>query len=401
MTKNRYDYIIAGGGCAGLSLAYYLSQSTLAGCSVLIVDRDEKVSNDRTWCFWTDRPTPFEPIVYRRWGRLAFADAEGRLSQDLGDRSYQLIRGADFYRFVKEHLRHFPNIQWLQGSISDMNEEEGGAGVVVDGRRYHGRYVFNSFQRPPAPEPGRYHHLLQHFSGWVIESPRAVFDPGEALLMDFRTPQRNSARFFYVLPFSEREALVEYTIFSTRLLPREAYARRLHQYVQQQIGLNDYCIREREHGVIPMTDAPFPIRRSDHIINIGTVGGAVKPTTGYAFLNIQEQTRTIVERLECGACPAVSRSYPRRFRFYDTLLLHILEREGQEAARIFSALFRHNPLHRILTFLKEDSHLLQEAAIFSRLPFKPFLLALFNTQLGAAALPPRRPAIDIPAKRLK
>ena len=50
MTK--YDYIIAGGGLSGLSLAYYLNHSTLRNKSVLIIDQDDKTKDDRTWSFW-------------------------------------------------------------------------------------------------------------------------------------------------------------------------------------------------------------------------------------------------------------------------------------------------------------------------------------------------------------
>jgi lycopene beta-cyclase len=48
----KYDFIIAGGGLAGLSLAYYMNQTVLREKSILIIDQDTKTKNDRTWCFW-------------------------------------------------------------------------------------------------------------------------------------------------------------------------------------------------------------------------------------------------------------------------------------------------------------------------------------------------------------
>lgn len=51
----KYDYIIAGGGLAGLSLAYYMNQTVLREKSILIIDQDTKTKNDRTWCFWEKR----------------------------------------------------------------------------------------------------------------------------------------------------------------------------------------------------------------------------------------------------------------------------------------------------------------------------------------------------------
>jgi lycopene beta-cyclase len=67
-----YDFIIAGGGAAGLSLAYHLMRSPLRDRSILIVDKDAKDHNDRTFCFWTDRPSLFDDLVYRSWSQLRF-----------------------------------------------------------------------------------------------------------------------------------------------------------------------------------------------------------------------------------------------------------------------------------------------------------------------------------------
>ena len=66
--RQEYDYIIAGTGCAGLSLAVHMIQSGRFGNKkILLVDRDEKQKNDRTWCFWETEPGLFDSIVYKRW----------------------------------------------------------------------------------------------------------------------------------------------------------------------------------------------------------------------------------------------------------------------------------------------------------------------------------------------
>ena len=45
----KYDFIIAGSGCAGLSLLYkILLEPTLQNKSILIIDKDIKNTNDRT-----------------------------------------------------------------------------------------------------------------------------------------------------------------------------------------------------------------------------------------------------------------------------------------------------------------------------------------------------------------
>ncbi|MDA9638819.1 lycopene cyclase, partial [bacterium] len=49
----KYDFIIAGAGCSGLSLLYKILQTpSLQNKSILVIDKDQKKNNDRTWCFW-------------------------------------------------------------------------------------------------------------------------------------------------------------------------------------------------------------------------------------------------------------------------------------------------------------------------------------------------------------
>lgn len=196
--------------------------------------------------------------------------------------------------------------------------------------------------------------------------------------MDFRTKQHGDARFFYVLPFSETKALVEYTIFSGELLDKSVYREQLEKYLQQQLDIPKYKILEEEYGVIPMTDAPLPVTNGEHIVRIGTGGGAVKPSSGYAFLNIQRQMKALVERLERGQHPIVPKQ-KRRFQFYDKLLLNILATNGNLIKIIFSKLFRRNSIQQVFLFLDERTTLWQEIRIFFSLPWTPFLKAIVRT----------------------
>lgn len=375
----NYDYIIAGGGCAGLSLAYYLNQSTLADRRILIIDRSEKKDNDRTWCFWTEEETAFQDIIHQEWSALTFAAESGRYRTDLRKGRYQMIRGIDFYQWIRRHLDARPNIHRLRADIQSIGADESGPVLRAGNKNYRAKWIFDSTFAPGElrRKTAGHHFLWQHFHGWIIETPEATFKPEDATLMDFRTPQRGSARFFYLLPLDERRALVEYTIFSPDLLKQEEYEAELGAYCREKLGLVKYDILEREQNKIPMTDAPIIPNKGRQIIPIGAPGGAVKPSTGYAFLRIQRQVKAIVSQLEQGQAPRHPALPRGRFHFYDRLLLHILQHHGEESKRIFTRLFRHNNMRRILTFLDERSHIGQELLIFSRLPFGPFLRALW------------------------
>lgn len=372
----RYDYIIAGAGAAGLSLAYAIAESQLSKATILILDRDAKNSNDRTWCFWANGSTPFDDIVLKDWQQLQFADDQGFCSGNLSPLKYKMIRGLDFYQKVKQRLAALPNIEFRQEAVLGYTELADGASVQTTKATYRADYVFNSCLMPKPEQREGTHFLLQHFAGWWVRLEDGAFNPNEGRLMDFRTPQHGSTRFFYLLPIDEKRALIEYTVFSAERLPAADYQAALKDYLEQTLGLSHYEIEEHELGAIPMTDQRMPARMSAHVINIGTAAGAVKPTTGYAFANIQRQVQQLVKQLSSGQAPDAQLRSPSRFGFYDSLLLNILQHHGELGKGIFSRLFRYNRMKTILCFLSEQSKLHQEAGIFSTLPIGTFLRAL-------------------------
>jgi len=215
--------------------------------------------------------------------------------------------------------------------------------------------------------------MLQHFRGWTIETEEDRFDPGNAVLMDFRTGQDVGTCFLYVLPFSKRKALVEYTVFSESVLPEVVYESRLTQYISGVLDIQRYAILEKEQGVIPMTNFRFA-QHQNNVINIGTAGGQTKASSGYTFRFIQKHSEALVNRLIRRKDPFI-RGGAIRFSIYDSLLLHVLAHRTLSGEKIFTRLFEKNPIDRVLRFLDNESTPAEECLIFSKLPVYPFLKA--------------------------
>ena len=378
-----FDYILTGGGMAGLSLAYHMSQSPLKEKKVLIIDREPKVEDDRTWCFWTQEKTAFEPILYRDWGKLQYHHENFSKTYTLAPYRYKMLRGIDFYNFTQSKLRQAGNFHFLYGDVSKIVSGDQGASVIVDGRDYHADWVFDSLFLPGefTPQPERYHTLWQHFKGWVIKAHKDVFDPRIPTLFDFRTPQDGAMRFIYILPFSEKEALVEYTLFSPELLAEEAYDAGLEDYIRDILGLTTYDILDVEQGQIPMTDQPFPRFPTPFHMTIGTKGGRVKPSTGYAFWRTQKDSHAIIHSLLEFGNPAHIPGEKRQFKIFDSIMLEVMEKNGGRMAEIFTAMFENNPIQRVFRFLDEESDLMDHLALFSSVPSRPFLQAVLNAGL--------------------
>lgn len=228
---------------------------------------------------------------------------------------------------------------------------------------------------------GHYHHLNQHFRGWEIETDRPVFNPQLPTLFDFRTPQAGHMRFVYTLPFAENRALIEYTLFSSHLLTSEEYDAGLKTYVEDVLGIKDYHIPHVEAGVIPMTDHPFPRRLGQRVMSIGTKGGRVKPSTGYAFLRIQRDSAAIVQSLIEHAQPFHIPARRGRFGLHDSILLNIMTHYPDDLKPIFTIMFKHNPIQRIFRFLDETATLSDEVRFIASLPPWRFLQALFRLKV--------------------
>ncbi len=380
----QYDYIIAGSGCAGLSLlCSILLEPKLKGKKILVLDKAKKTNNDRTWCYWEKEEGLFEPIVHHQWKTLEFLSNDFNRQFHLKHHSYKMIRGIDFYTYILKYAEEFKNVSFKQESIEKIESENKFAFVQTDQSRYKAKYVFNS---TPLfyPKINTKNSLLQHFEGWVIKTKDNVFDSNVGTLMDFTLNQKNGATFMYVLPTSQSEALVEYTLFSPTLLPKQEYKKALENYIKDDLKIENYEIVHTEFGVIPMTQAKFSRKpkQTSNIINLGTAGGFTKASSGYTFQFIQKNTLSIVDALKNDRKPIKKLSFrDKMYQWYDRTLLEVILSGKISGKDIFSILFKTVSPERILVFLGNESSIWDDLIIMKSLPVIPFLKAGIK-QLG-------------------
>ena len=59
-----FDYIIIGGGCAGLTLAYELEyHDKLKNKTLAIIEKRDEYKRDKTWSYWKTVPHKFDDCV--------------------------------------------------------------------------------------------------------------------------------------------------------------------------------------------------------------------------------------------------------------------------------------------------------------------------------------------------
>ena len=102
----KFDYIIVGGGCAGLSLAYELEiNNKLNSKTLAIIEPRAEYKRDKTWSFWKVINHNFDDCIIKTWNNFSINSPSG--SQELKTESfpYQSIDSGLYYRKINTLVR--------------------------------------------------------------------------------------------------------------------------------------------------------------------------------------------------------------------------------------------------------------------------------------------------------
>ncbi len=371
----HHDYIFTGSGLSALMTVYeMLSSGKFENKSILLIDEHTKKVNDRTWCYW-DEQNLFEEIVSKKWDQAIFANEKFNRVLELTPYQYKKINGLDFYELVFKKISEHKNIHFLNQKVVDFTELGNHCILKTEQETFTCNKIFNSIYKPEIVQSqNKFPLIQQHFIGWFIKSKEAVFTPNCATFMDFSVEQKGNTRFMYVLPTSEHEALLEYTLFSKDLLHKEAYESEIQNYITN-LGITEYEIIEKEQGNIPMTCYPFWKHNTKNIINIGSAGGWTKASTGYTFKNASKKSKALVQFLSSESNFTKFHKIDK-FWLYDLLLLDILYSKNELGSKIFSALFEKGNTTLIFKFLDEETSFLEDLQVIWKCPKMLFIKAL-------------------------
>ena len=352
----EFDYIIIGGGCAGLSLAYELDlHSKLKDKTLAIVEHRDEYKRDKTWSFWKVSPHNFEDCTIKSWDNFTINIPSHLKHVDCKNMPYQTIDSGLFYQKIIDKIKQNNNIYFFK-NINEVNTENS--------------FIFNSV----GDKIDNKSSLWQHFSGIEIETSKDFFDEKIFNLMDFDCDQKNSVHFFYTLPFSKTKALIETTwISDLNNTSLNDYDIQLKDYIEDKLKIKNYKINYKETGAIPLFH-PNNIKKLNQI-EIGTAGGMTRLSTGYTFLNIQEQSKYIRKNIENIKDTKIF-SIKRKYEFLDNIFLKVLKKNPERMAQIFYKMFNSSP-NTVINFLSNKSNILEDISIISKMPKWVFLKQLF------------------------
>ena len=353
----EFDYVIIGGGCAGLSLAYELEiHEKLKNKTLAIIEPREEYKRDKTWSFWKVAPHNFDDCVKKNWENFS-VNIPGKTNYlECKNFPYQSIDSGLFYEKIKNKLKKNENIFFFK-NIEEINKQNS--------------LVFNS-----VPNIKKNHlNLWQHFCGVEIKTDNDIFDEKIFNLMDFDCEQRESVHFFYTLPYTKNRALVETTWLSKMNdNSQKDYENQINNYIKNNLKIKNYEITYKEEGAIPLF---YPLNKNEkNKINIGTAGGMTRLSTGYTFLNIQEHSKYIRENID-NISNAKKFEIDKKYQFLDEIFLRVLEKNPEKMSDIFFRMFKTSP-KTVIKFLSNKSNFLEDLSIILKMPKLVFIRALFD-----------------------
>ena len=352
----EFDYIIIGGGCAGLSLAYELeTHNKLKGKNLAIIEPRDEYKRDKTWSFWKVFSHNYEDCVKKSWNNFTINLPNETKYVQCQETPYQTIDSGLFYSKILSKLKLNKNIFFFK-NINEINKTNS--------------IIFNSIPKFDNQKK----NLWQHFCGVEIETDREFFDDKIFNLMDFACDQRNNVHFFYTLPFSKSKALVETTWISQIDDDNlKDYDQQIDNYLGNHLNIRNCKINYKEVGAIPLFRQKNIKKLNE--INIGSVGGMTRLSTGYTFLNIQEQCTYIRENIE-NINNIKLFQISKKYDFLDKIFLKVLQKNSSQMGDIFYKMFNSSP-NTAINFLSNKSNLFEDLEVISKMPKWMFIKQLF------------------------
>jgi len=376
--KEKYDYIICGAGLSGLILANRIFEDRFFDDkNILLIDKDLKSSVNKTWCFWETGNSVWKDYIVKSWDTVIFKSKVFKKEKSLKSYSYKMIKSKFFLESIINKIKQANNFYFFQDEIVDFIESENNVLVKTKSNQFLANNVFNScVDIDEIKSKTSYPLLLQHFLGWTIETKEGVFNEKKATIMDFSIDQKGETRFFYVLPLSDKKALIEFTVFSKDLLKKDEYELELIKYIKS-LKIDKYKIIEDEFGVIPMTCYPFERKNTSKILNIGTAGGWTKPSSGYTFKFIEKNTTKLLSHIKKNTQFSNFKIKTRHW-IYDLIFLDVLYKKNYLGSNLFIKMFSKNPMEKIFMFLDNETSIIDELKITASFPKRIFTNSLVN-----------------------
>ena len=373
---SHVDLLILGGGCAGLSLASRLAEFGKDAPKVLIIEQRESYTNDRTWCFWDIEKPAYQSLTSHAWSKFEVANHPRSNVYNCSQYQYLMLESHHFYENALGLIRSNASIQLLLGQevLSAPIKTEHGWYIKTGNLEFTAKQVLDT--RPPKQVSHHDSVLWQSFVGYEIQTESDYFSPEQMVLMEFDHTFKSGLAFTYILPTTEKKALIEYTVFSENRMSEEELMEGLKKSIGQHIAGSPYKILRVEHGILPMGNKLATQNNDSSYLFAGLFEGAARPSSGYAFQRIQSWANKCAHSMLANNTLYAFPKEKRLQSFMDGLFLNVIKKNPTIAASLFEDLFRRCNLKTVVKFMSDQASSSDCLQIIRALPPKPFIEAL-------------------------
>ena len=373
---SHVDLLILGGGCAGLSLASRLAEFGEDAPKVLIIEQREHYTNDRTWCFWDIEKPAYQSLTSHAWSKFEVANHHRSNVFNCSQHQYLMLESHHFYENALGLIGSNANIQLMLGQevrLAPIKTEHGWY-IKTGNLELTATQVLDT--RPPKKVSHNDSVLWQSFVGYEIQTESDCFSPEQMVLMAFDHSFKSGLAFTYILPTTEKKALIEYTVFSENRMTEEDLVEGLKKSIGQQIANRPYKILRVEHGILPMGNKLTTQNNESSYLFAGLFEGAARPSSGYAFQRIQSWANKCAHSMVTNNTLYAFPKEKRLQSFMDGLFLNVIKKNPTMAASLFEDLFRECNLKTVVKFMSDQASISDCLEIIRALPPKPFIEAL-------------------------
>ncbi len=373
----KFDYIIVGAGCSGLSLAYEMNVKNLFNDKTCaIIDKRKEFNRDKIWSYWNIYEHSFYDCLINKWDKFCVKKNQNEIILDCENFQYQSIDSQKFYKKILDNLNSNKNIKLiLNKSVDKIYENKDEAIVQCSDEIFRTDIIFNSSLDNKTTKESE---LFQHFYGCEVVFDENVNLPEYPIIMDFNCNQDSWVHFFYTLPMGKNKIFIENTwISNEKSFAFERYIAEINYYIQNNLNYKKkYKTNYSEIGSIPMFHFKNNVKYKK-LINIGTAGNLTRKSTGYTFLNIQKSVKQIAINISKKQNIKES-SVSLKYNYLDNIFIKVLLEKKGSMHEVFFDLFKKNKTKDIVKFLSNTSNWFEDLKIILSMPKLIFIKKLLN-----------------------
>ena len=166
---SKYDYVIIGAGCAGLSLAYRMLNKDYKVCVIELESNINK--KNKLWSFWDTYQNPFNHLIEKEWSKFLIKNNGETLSINCGEFNYKSLNSHRFNNYILEQINKSKNID-INFSVSIEKITHNGNKVEIKTKEkvFICNHIFDS--RPDIKKI----YMWQQFFGAYVKTEMNIFD---------------------------------------------------------------------------------------------------------------------------------------------------------------------------------------------------------------------------------